>query len=124
VEGDPHIVGLGHYVNAPKRHFIQHSQYTICEAEPVEGSHIYSAHEGAFDTSNEDADMLVKYLIPRSERVAALKWLDKMNINAHTLYDDQNSLMEMLSNREFLFEPEATARRVKRIKGSQGTHDD
>jgi hypothetical protein len=105
-EGRPRVIALGPYVNAPKRHFIQHSQYTICEDEsPLkEGTFSYGNHEDAFDTSNDKGGMLVKFLIPRTERLAVLKRLDKMNINAHTLFDDQNSLMEMLSNREFLFE--------------------
>ena len=99
----PHIIGLGPYVQTHKRHFIQQCAYTICKK--LSGTnYIYSNHEDAFSINKAEneirQDKLIKYLIPRSERSKVLSKIDFMNINAYSLFINEESLMETLAYQE------------------------
>jgi len=98
-----HVIGLGPYVQTHKRHFIQQCEYTICK-KAAGSSYIYSNHEEAFHI-NEIKDgirqeILIKYLITRSERSKVLSKLDFMNINSYSLFINEESLMETLAYQE------------------------
>lgn len=48
----------------------------------------------------DDQDIVFKFILPASLRDEILKNLAEKNINAFTLYGDENSLMETLANQE------------------------
>jgi hypothetical protein len=93
------IIGLGPYVHTHKRHFVQQCEYTICR-KYVENNYIYCNHEEAFQMNESEQDILTKYLIPRSERAKVLSKLDFMNINAFSLFANEESLMATLAYQE------------------------
>jgi len=93
------IIGLGKYIHTHKRHFIQQCEYTICR-KLVKDDYIYYNHEEAFQRNEPQQDILIKYLIPRSERLKVLSKLDFMNINAYSLFVTEESLMTTLAYQE------------------------
>jgi hypothetical protein len=93
----PQVTVLGPYVRAHRRHVIQQSQYTIC-TKWAESFRIHN-HDSVLSSS----DAAIKITIPAAERIAALKTLDLMNINAYSLFGSEDSLMRTISRREGLF---------------------
>ena len=93
------ITGLGPYVRSHRRHFHQQSQYTICTIKR-DSKHYYAPHEDVFTANDEDQDELWKFNIPASERVNVLARLEQYNINALSLFDSEESLLETLALRE------------------------
>jgi len=98
---------IGEYVVTHKRHFLQQSNYTLCLAREC-GSHIaqeFAAYEAHLANNGEDFPeaIIIKFIIPGSEKNIALRELDKMNINAYSLFGSEEGLMETLFNREALF---------------------
>ncbi len=55
--------------------------------------------------NNPAQDLLWKISIPVSERIKVLRFLDRANINAFSLFDNQEGLMEMLAVREIDLNP-------------------
>ena len=53
-------------------------------------------------------DLLWKFNIPWSERVRVPKLLDDHNINAFSLFEDHDALLETLALRRFIFEQRAS----------------
>ncbi len=104
IVGNPEIHGLGEYVrNTPRRHHIQQCQYSICYQEIRDENReikhrVYTSYEG-IDFSDEQ-DNVVKYIIPYSERKKIMNKLDMMNINAFTLFGNEEGLANMLAYRE------------------------
>ena len=95
----PKILGLGPKVKSHKRHFLQQSHYTIC-ANFESNKWVYVPHEEVFELGEVDQDKLTKYIIPASERQKVLTDLDMYNINAFSLFDTEETLLEMVSFRE------------------------
>jgi len=93
------IVGLGHYITTDKRHFAQQCEYTICKKSLKEG-YVYCNHEDALNHGLGIQDVLTKYILPRSERPKVLERLYAMNINAYSLFGNEESLMETLAYKE------------------------
>ena len=94
------ISGLGPNVRTHRRHWLQQSEYTICTMK--EGKEFsYACHENVFSEGSEQQDVLWKIDIPTSESLKALYDLDKMNINAFSLFGSEESLMETVAIREF-----------------------
>ncbi len=101
----PHIIELGPYVESDKRHFLQQAQYTIAikEDENYSGArkYIYCSHEEALSGSTDDEqDITCKFILSGNLKQKVLTRLHEMNINAFSLYSDENSLMEMLAYQE------------------------
>lgn len=98
--GDPEICELGPYINTHKRHFLQQGQYTIA----VKKEHDlwkYCSHEDIFSKSNDPTqDVLYKFILPSSIKENVLNKLFEMNINAYTLFSNEEALMEMLAFKE------------------------
>jgi hypothetical protein len=76
VVGAPEIVSLGHYIQSHKRHYIQQSEYTIC-----------------LERKNKE-------WFYGSQKMKVLEKLDQMNINAFSLFGNEEGLMQMLAFRE------------------------
>ncbi|MCF8719557.1 FRG domain-containing protein [Nitrospina gracilis] len=93
----PTIKGLGPYVTAHKRHFLQQCLYTICHKNDNE-TQVYCSHQDA--QFGEDQDRLKKYILPATEREKVLRKLDFMNINAFSLFGNEEGLMDWLAYRE------------------------
>ncbi|SHG06222.1 FRG domain-containing protein [Bradyrhizobium erythrophlei] len=95
----PQIITFGPNVRTHKRHFRQQSRYTAC-ARYVDGAWLFESHESVFGLSNNlDQDRLWKVIIPAKERMKVLSDLDKFNLNDFTLFDSEESLLEMLAMR-------------------------
>ena len=61
------------------------------------GAWSFEPHESVFAQSNNlDQDRLWKIIIPANERMKVLSHLDKFNLNDFTLFDSEESLLEML----------------------------
>lgn len=102
-EDYPRIIGLGSYVNAHKRHYLQQSEYTLCVQKIHEKMH-YVCHENVIQQSNADQDVLVKYVLPSSERGKVLKELNLMNINDYSLFGNEDSLIKSMALKEFVID--------------------
>lgn len=96
------ITGCGPYVRSHKRHFLQQGEYTICHIFK-NGEWFYVPHEQVFECNNSDQDVLWKFTIPWTERTKVLKLLDNHNLNAFSLFDTEETLMETMALRELTF---------------------
>jgi hypothetical protein len=95
------VTGVGSYITTHKRHYIQQCEYTICKKKiGIGNGHIYFNHEESFQQSECNQDILTKFLIPTSERGKVLARLDLMNINAYSLFGNEDNLMKTLAYRE------------------------
>lgn len=98
----PRICGRGPSVRTHRRHVLQQCEYTICTVL-AEGKWRYECHESAFAQEEGPQDILWKFNIPSSERLKALRVLDRYNLNAFSLFGSEESLMETIALREFFF---------------------
>jgi FRG domain len=95
----PAIHSIGSYIRAHRRHFLQQSEYTYCVVRQGEEWH-YASHDSAIELGHgEPQDLLWSFTLPVSERSAALKHLDKFNLNAFSLLGSEESLMETVAFR-------------------------
>lgn len=104
VVGEPAIRLIGKYVRTHARHFRQQSDYTICAAfdDKFRGWHFHP-HDPVF-WNRDRQDYLWKFDLPSSERISILKSLDEYNLNAFSLFDSQETLLETMWLREQTFE--------------------
>ena len=99
--------GIRYWPNPVKgetRHYDQQSAYTTAlRASGSEiGVHFYSSHEYIlrnFPQTTEDP-MCWKITIPQRERESVLQRLDRMNINAYTLFRTEDTLVRTYGLRE------------------------
>lgn len=124
------IYNVSRHAARHHRHFLQQSSYTICMNFSADESEAkrewrFAKHENVVNrervrphsplitefTKHENMvnrkpepefrqDVLWKYNIPWSERGKVLKLLDEYNLNAHSLFGSEESLMETLAFRE------------------------
>jgi hypothetical protein len=97
----PQIHSFGPYVRSHPRHFTQQSGYTIC-CQFDSGPWKFARHELAYDASLNDQDRLWKFTLPASERKKVLRLLESNNINAHSLFQDEEALLRTIATRELL----------------------
>ena len=93
--GEPTIRPIGPYVRAHPRHFRQQSDYTICGAYDENDGWRFHPHEPVFGGRGEQ-DFIWKYTLPSSERTKVLGVLNYHNLNAYSLFDSEESLLETL----------------------------
>ena len=86
-----HIARYGPSVQTHRRHFQQQCQYTACHKRS-NGEYLYCHHDCA--EFSDEQDSLVQYVLPSTERQKALEHLQKMNINAFTLFGSEEGLMK------------------------------
>ena len=89
----------GSFVTTHRRHFLQQSDYTMCATFSDEWRFVL--HEDA--ETHEGQDVLWKFNLPWTERTKVLKILDNYNLNAFSLFESEESLMETLAVREMEF---------------------
>lgn len=102
---DSHLFVVGPYVRTHPRHFSQQSRYTLCVQHNLmdpQRDYIFLPHAQVLENSGND-DLIVKIVIPSSERQRALLELDSMNINPYALYGSEESLIRTVARRELLF---------------------
>jgi FRG domain len=93
------IISYGPILKTHKRHFRQQSRYTVCVAY-IDGQWHFMSHEGVFyQRDGLNQDLLWKITVPASERMKALRYFDKFNLNEFTLFDTEEGLLEMLATR-------------------------
>lgn len=88
------INNLGPFIRSHPRHFLQQSQYTMCTGL-LDGALCYIPHEDIISPRH-----IVKYTLPAKDKVKVLKELNLYNLNAHTLFGSEESLMETLAFKE------------------------
>lgn len=102
----PAIHSIGPYVKTHRRHFLQQSRYTICTAFDEKVNYpdkvYYASHEDVIALNDLNQDQLWKLNIPVSERIAFLRQLNRMNINAYSLFGSEESLVDSIAVDEIL----------------------
>lgn len=99
----PSVYDLGPTLRTHARHFVQRCEYTYCMVKR-DPDVFYASHEAAFSCfADHEQDLLWKITLPRSQRVDALRWLDRVNISAYSLFRSEDALAESLALREFHF---------------------
>jgi hypothetical protein len=95
----PKIISHGGYaLKTHERHFRQQSSYTVCVASCEQWKFV--SHQSIFGLGRKDQDRLYKITVPSSERLSVLRVLDRYNLNEHSLFCSEESLMETLAYRE------------------------
>jgi hypothetical protein len=94
-----------------KRHYLQQSLYTICMNGDIQNQHFASYEDPEIvgkellddDPAGTTYGMMPirKYILPSSERIAALHSLQAHNINAYSLFGSEESLLESLFLRDY-----------------------
>ena len=111
VTGSPEawICRVGPHVRTHRRHFLQQSDYTMCADFKKVGDQPSEWHfgkqAGVFQCGVSHQDLLWKFNIPWTERLKVLKRLDEYNLNAFSLFESEESLMETLAVRTMEFGP-------------------
>ena len=99
--GRPLIQNCGPNVVAHKRHFLQQAEYTICLQYDDE-QWMFAHHDSVTQDPNHadtHQDLLWKYVLPASERRKVLAELNEYNLNAFSLFGNDESLMHTLWER-------------------------
>lgn len=95
----PQLVSFGPYVKTHSRHFLQQSQYTI-SAKFKDDEWAFASHEEVLASGHEHQDHLWKFTLPSSERKQVLKMLDAHNLNAFSLFQNEEALLRTIATRE------------------------
>lgn len=96
----PEIIVMGPNVRSHPRHFLQQGEYTLC-CQYSDGSWHSRSHASVFEKGEDNQDNLWKFTLPSSEAPAVIKHLDEYNINAYSLFQSEEALMETLARRQF-----------------------
>jgi FRG domain len=100
--GSPSIKTMGPYVTTHKRHFSQKAWYTIAtQWDYKKKKHYFCSHEDIFQRNDQHQDVLVKIILPSSERKTALSALSDYNINYFTLFQDEEALIKTFAMSAF-----------------------
>lgn len=100
--GDAQIFGLGPYFRSARRHFLQQSEYTMC-LRFENNQWFLVKHDDVFaDQKHYRAgqDLLWKFTLPWSERSRVLSELDAHGLNAFSMFETDEALLETIAFRE------------------------
>jgi hypothetical protein len=98
--GAPIIRPLGAYVRSHPRHFRQQSDYTVCGAFDDKVGWRFHPHEDVIGSRGDKQDVLWKFNLPSSESTKVLQVLNEYNLNAFSLFDSEETLLETMWFRE------------------------
>jgi hypothetical protein len=100
---EPHIFSLGPNFKTHKRHFRQQSRYTACvQFDLKKGNWLFQPHDSVFLLRDHlKQDLLWKFTIPASERLKVLRFCQQVNLNAFTLFESEEGLLETEAMRVF-----------------------
>lgn len=108
--GEAEIKRLGPYVRAHRRHYLQQGEYTICLRWDPDVPWRFVSHQDVFSRADDGKqDVLWKFNIPFGERTKVLQLLDDYNVNAFSLFDTNETLLETIALREMTFRPNRDA---------------
>jgi hypothetical protein len=94
--GEPTIRLIGPYVRSHRRHFRQQSDYTICGSFDENYGWSFESHEYVFHHRRPDQDFLWRFDLPSEERGKVLRLLNDYNLNAFSLFDSEETLLETM----------------------------
>ena len=98
----PQIFTLDSVANATPRHNRQKSKYTVCSEFSMDAGWSFVPHQEVFRAPRSlRQDFVWKLIVPASERPKVLASLDQRDINAFSLFQSEDSLMETLAVRHF-----------------------
>jgi len=101
----PVIHVRGNYIRAPRRHFRQQSFYTTCALfEPSTGWR-FVPHSLLLQAEDDDQTWLWKIILPATLRKDVMTMRDRYTLNAFSLFEDDNNLMETMAFREVDLKP-------------------
>jgi hypothetical protein len=98
VVGGPMMKAIGPYVRSHPRHFRQQSDYTICVE--FDSRWRFHTHESVIGRHGDRQDVLWKLNLPSSEGPKILDLLNQYNLNAFSLFDAEEALLETMWFRE------------------------
>ncbi len=100
---DAHLFVVGQYMRSHPRHFQQQCQYTMCVAlDSRNRDYVFRTHQSGLQEALGPNGKLVAITIPIGERITALRHLERMNINAFSLFGSEDSLIRTIARRELL----------------------
>ena len=91
------IFALGPNVRTHQRHFLQQGEYTLCGH--FDAGWKIAAHSSVFAQGIAGQDRLLRLTAPASESIKVLKQLDAYNINAFSLFQSEEALMDTVAAR-------------------------
>jgi len=103
VVGGRTIRRMGSYIRSHRRHFLQQSDYTICASLDAQVGWRFDSHQLVFDRVRPGQDFLWRFDLPSEERIKVLRLLDEYNLNAFSLFDSEEALLETMWLREQAF---------------------
>jgi hypothetical protein len=109
--GESRIFRMGPHVRTARRHHLQQGEYTMCLLWNGDTGWRFVRHETVFDRNEKNQDALWKFTVPWTEREKIMRVLDDHNVNAFSLFESDDALLETLALRRFVLEvpPIATA---------------
>lgn len=102
--GAPRIFRVGPHVRTARRHHLQQGEYTMCLLWEPEMPWRFVRHDKVFAQNSKKQDALWKFTIPWSEREKVMRVLDDHNVNAFSLFESDEALLETLALRRFVLE--------------------
>lgn len=100
--GRERFESLGQHVRTHTRHFTQQAEYTLALKGHGLGLSYCDHDQLSHAKGSKGSDMFWKFVIPGIERKNALAYLQKHNINAFTLFGNEESLAKSLAIKEFI----------------------
>ena len=91
----------GPFVTTHRRHVLQQSEYTLCTV--FDDAFRFESYDTIVEPARHQQGHCWKFTLPVAERRKVLKLLDAYNLNAFSLFESEDSMMEMLAVREFDF---------------------
>lgn len=95
---EPQIKSLGPFVTSHPRHFLQQGQYTLAARYEAQQWHL-AGHHSVFELNREGQDKLIKFTLPATEREKVLRRLDLFNVNAYSLLQSDDALLQTIAAR-------------------------
>ncbi|MBI5428243.1 MAG: FRG domain-containing protein [Nitrospinae bacterium] len=101
----PNIYRYGPHIKTHRRHYLQQSEYTTCLVHDDKNEWRVANHEEASVYFNPDREetwdfTVKKFNIPSSERLKVLRLLDEYNLNAFSLFQTEEALLDTIAVRE------------------------
>lgn len=94
--GEPAMRPIGSFIRSHHRHFRQQSDYTMCWAFEANVGWKFYPHELVFGGRNDNQDALWKINLPSTEWRAVLRLMNDYNLNAYSLFDSEEALLETM----------------------------
>lgn len=98
----PVLHRYGPHVKTHRRHVLQQSEYTLCTV--FDDAFRFEGYDTVFEKGLHQQGYCWKITLPAGERSKVLRLLDEYNLNAFSLFESEEGMMEALAVREFDFE--------------------